>query len=66
MNDKIPQMRTLKEMSRLSGISYDRLRKLCLSGEIVHIWTGNKILINEDRFIEYLNTGGHHEKQVAQ
>ena len=59
MSDKIPTMRTLREMSQLSGISYDRLRKLCLTGQIVHIWTGNKILINEDRFIEYLNNGGH-------
>lgn len=57
---KIPRMEPIKTASRESGISYDRIRKLCLAGEIVFIRSGNKYLINMDRFIDYLN-GENHE-----
>lgn len=51
----LPQMRTIKEMTELTGLSYTFLRKLCLQNEIVHIRTGKKYLINYDRFVDYLN-----------
>lgn len=54
----IPTMVTLKEASAQTGLSYDALRKLCLTGQIVHIRAGCKILVNLDRLIEYLNTAG--------
>ena len=57
---KIPRMEPIKTASRESGISYDRIRKLCLAGKIVFIRSGNKYLINMDRFIDYLN-GENHE-----
>ena len=54
---KIPKMITLLEASELSGLSYDRLRKLCLAGKVVYIRSGRKILINADKLAEYLNHG---------
>lgn len=58
MNEQhIPTMLTLREMSKLTGLSYDFLRKLCIRGQVVHIRSGNKIFINADRFIDYLNGG---------
>lgn len=56
----VPRMVPIKTASRESGISYDRIRKLCLTGKIVFIRSGNKFLINMDRFIDYLN-GENHE-----
>lgn len=54
----IPTMLTLKEASTQTGLSYDFLRKLCITGQIVHIRAGCKILVNMDKLIEYLNTAG--------
>lgn len=62
MND-IPEMLTIEQTSKRSGLSYDCLRKKCLSGEIVCIRNGKKFLINWDRFLDYLN--GNLIKEVA-
>ena len=51
----MPKMITLKEAAAKSGLSYNCLRNLCLSGELVHIRAGNKILVNEEKLIDYLN-----------
>ena len=55
------QMVTLKEASSRTGISYDRLRKMCINRQIVHIRAGSKFLLNWERLGEYLNTGGQGE-----
>lgn len=60
---KIPTMYGLKQASQATGLSYDFLRKLCLQGKITHVKAGNKILINMEKLIDYLN--GKPEKQVA-
>ena len=55
--DMVPEMVTIKEASSRTGLSYDFLRKSCLSGKIVHIRIGNgKFLINFGRLVEWLNT----------
>ncbi len=51
------QMVTLKEASSRTGISYDRLRKMCINRQIVHIRAGSKFLLNWERLVDYLNTG---------
>lgn len=51
----LPQMKPIKEMMALTGLSYTYLRQLCLEGKIVHIRAGKKYLINYDRFIDFLN-----------
>ena len=56
-----PRMRTIDEVSKLTGLSYTFIRKLCLNGKIVHVKTGGKYLVNLDKFYEYLNTGDKQE-----
>lgn len=51
----IPEMITLREASRRTGVSYDYLRKGCLNGTLVHIRAGNKFLINFNKLIDKLN-----------
>ncbi|MDO4484258.1 MAG: helix-turn-helix domain-containing protein [Clostridia bacterium] len=53
----IPTMLTLREAAQRTGLSYDHLRKLCLTGKIVHIRAGSKFLINLERLIDFLNGG---------
>lgn len=50
-----PVMMTIKELSKETGIFYDRIRKMCLNNEIVYIKSGTKFLVNADRFKDYLN-----------
>lgn len=49
------KMLSLKQASKETGLSYYCLRNLCLNGEIAHIRSGNKYMINADRLEEYLN-----------
>lgn len=51
------QMVTLKEASSRTGISYDRLRKMCINNQIVYIKAGCKFLINWEKLVDYLNAG---------
>lgn len=55
--EQAAQMVTLTEASRRTGISYDRLRKMCINNQIVHIKTGRKFLINWVKLTNYLNEG---------
>lgn len=57
MELKIPTMVTLAEASKQTGLSYDYLRKLCLTGQITHIRAGKKYLINLEKLVDYLNRG---------
>ena len=62
--DLVPEMTPIKEASKRTGLSYDFLRKQCLSGKIVHIRVGaGKFLINFGALVEWLNTshGGEQE-----
>ncbi len=54
-NKNVPRMRTIKDVSAETGISYDAIRKMCLRNEIAYIRCGKKFLVNLDRFIDYLN-----------
>ncbi len=56
---RFPQMVTLQALSDLSGISYKALWLMCKQNKIVYIKSGNKYLVNVEKFIEYLNTGEH-------
>ena len=56
-NDTIPEMVTIQEASKRTGLPYEFLRKSCIKGRIVHIRIGNgKYLINFGWLIEWLNT----------
>ena len=54
---ELPKMKTINEMSQLTGLPYSLIRNLCIQNKIVHIRTGKKYLINYDRFIDFLNCG---------
>lgn len=53
----VPEMLTLREAAKRYRLSYDMLRKMCLTGKIVHVKAGNKFLINAGKLTEYLNGG---------
>ena len=42
----IPEMVTLREAANRTHLSYDYLRKLCMTNAIAYIRVGNKYLIN--------------------
>lgn len=53
----IPEMVTIREASKRTGLSYDFLRRECLRGNLVHIRIGNgKYLINMDLLKQRLET----------
>ena len=47
----------LQTLADASGISYKALLPMCIQNKIVHIKSGNKFLVNVDKFVEYLNAG---------
>lgn len=58
MNENnLPTMLVIKETARRSGMPEHFIRAAVNDGRIVHIKAGRKILINYEKFIEYLNTG---------
>ena len=50
-------MGTLKEAAALAGIPYSAIRKMCITGKVVHVRVGTKYLVNLDKLAEYLETG---------
>ena len=57
MQETIPEMVTIQEASKRTGLSYDFLRRSCLNGRIVHIRVGQgKYLISFGWLINWLNT----------
>lgn len=58
--NNIPRMLKLKDASQETGLSYNFLRQLCLTNQIVFVRAGNKYFINMDKLIDFLNG----EKQV--
>ncbi len=55
MRHKVPLMLPIKEVSARTGLSYHFIRQLCIESKIIYLKTGNKYLINFDRFIDFLN-----------
>ena len=53
----IPRMGTLKEAAALAGIPYSAIRKMCITGKVVHVRVGTKYVVNLDKLAEYLETG---------
>jgi len=53
---KIPTMQTIDETAKLTGVAASFIRQLAKNKEIFCIQSGNKYLINFEKFIEFLNT----------
>ena len=65
----IPRMLTIKECAKefkSTGLTEYRLRQLALTNQIINIRAGNKILINADKLIEYLNNPPLNMEQSTQ
>ena len=54
---QLPRMMTISQTAKETGFSEHALRRLVKSGEIVHVKLGTKVMINLDKFIEFLNRG---------
>ena len=54
---RIPRMVPLQTLADESGIPYKALWLMCKQNKIVYIKSGNKYLVNVDKFVEFLNTG---------
>ena len=54
---KIPQMKTIKEVSKIVGLAEYHVRQLVKQNKINFIRAGKKHLINLDSLIDYLNNG---------
>ena len=56
-----PTMMTIKETTKRSNIAEHCIRRLVKQKKIPHIRTGVKVLINWEKFVQFLNEGVHHE-----
>lgn len=54
-NKAIPQMESIKRTAEIFGLPVNLVRQKVLNGEITAIRAGRKILVNVDKFAEYLN-----------
>ena len=65
VNRDVPRMVSLKEASKLTGLSELFLRRGFRAGELVGVRcgtsSGGKILLNFDRLVDYLN---NHTEQI--
>ena len=52
-----PRMRTIRETARLTGFPEHALRILVQQNKVVFVRCGSKVLVNYDRFLDFLNTG---------
>lgn len=57
VTEMIPEMVTIREAAKRTGLSYDCIYKLIQAGEIVYFRAGKKYFVNFGRFCEYLNNG---------
>ena len=52
-----PEMITIREAAKRTGLSYDSIRKMVNAGELTYIKVGKKFLINAGKLCEFLNGG---------
>lgn len=53
--ETVPKMVTVNELAKLVNISTYAIRKLVKANKITYFKSGSKVLINFDRFIDFLN-----------
>ena len=58
-----PRMRTIRQAARETGFPENAIRRLVKEDAIVYVRCGSKVLVNLDRFIEFLNEGGNHDSK---
>ncbi len=55
IQSKVPEMKTIKQTAEMFGVSQYFVRKLATSGRINAVRVAGRILVNCDKFAEYLN-----------
>lgn len=63
---KIPQMKTIKEVSKIVGLAEYHVRQLVKQNKINFIRAGKKYLINLESLIDYLNNGEIETEETEQ
>ena len=53
--ETVPKMVTVNELAKLVNISTYAIRKLVRANKITYFKSGSKVLINLDKFIDFLN-----------
>ena len=53
----VPTMVTVNELNEKTGVSTFAIRKMVRDNRIVYVHVGKKVLINYEKFVEYLETG---------
>lgn len=53
----VPTMVTINELSEKTGVSTFAIRKMVKNNKIVYVTIGKKVLINYEKFLQYLNIG---------
>lgn len=67
MNTKttnIPHMLLPRQIAEQTGISIYRVRRWIAENKICFVRCGRKVLINYDKFIDFLNTGEAEETPI--
>ena len=54
-NEIVPMLKTIEQMSRISGIGENKLRELMDKGELEYIQNGNRRLIADDAIWDWYN-----------
>ena len=54
-NEIIPMLKTVEQMSRISGIGANKLRELMDSGELEYVQNGNRRLIADSAIWDWYN-----------
>lgn len=62
---KIPTMKTVKETAELTGVPAGRIREMAKKNQIIHVYCGTKLLINLEKFVEFLNTNNNSIKSKS-
>ena len=57
MKKFFPQMETINEASKISGLAKYRIRQMVLQNKVKYVRAGKKYLINIESLVEYLNQG---------
>jgi len=55
--ENIPQMKTIAQCAKITGLAEHYIRKLVWENKITYVTAGKKYLVNLDKFIEFLNNG---------
>lgn len=54
-NEIIPMLKTVEQMSRISGIGENKLRELINTGELEYVQNGNRKLIADSAIWDWYN-----------